>query len=66
MTIAVAHACSRWREFFRRTYPEHIEENLERFRDLLVCEMHRIGNRYPIAGYGGRFCPACEAPKKGK
>ena len=55
MTIAVAHACSRWREFFRRTHPEHIEDDLERFRDLLVREMHRIGNRYPNAGYGGRF-----------
>lgn len=43
MSIAVASACL-----------EH-RDDLRAFREFLIDEMHRIGARYPGAGYGGHF-----------
>lgn len=45
MTIAVALACKK--------YEKH--RKLSEFKENLIDEMHRFGNMYPYAGYGGRF-----------
>lgn len=52
MTVAVASACIYWKDHHRM---ETLERDAQDFKDALISEMHRIGNRYPDKGYGGRF-----------
>ena len=43
MTIAVANACMEY------------DGDLTAFREILIDEMHRLGDRYPYSGYGNHF-----------
>ena len=45
MTVAVAEALMQYSR----------SGGVERFKNLLIAAMHRYGDRYPDAGYGGRF-----------
>ena len=63
MTLAVANALVRLDEVAKRDPASAQKEDvatcrrkrLDLFKNLLVEEMHMLGDKYPYAGYGGRF-----------
>ena len=45
MTVAVARALMKYKN----------TDEIDKFKSLLIKEMHSLGDEYPLAGYGGRF-----------
>ena len=57
MTLAVANALLIFDDMTREgnCIDAPGRNNLNYFREILIKEMHRLGEKYPNAGYGGRF-----------
>ena len=57
MTLAVANALVIFDEMTREEncLDAPSKNNLAYFKEILISEMHTLGDKYPNAGYGGRF-----------
>jgi len=65
MTLAVANALLIFDDMTREKNCPDVpsRNNLNYFKEILIKEMHTLGEKYPYAGYGGRF--GCWLAKKG-
>ena len=57
MTLAVANAIVIFGEMTREEncLDALSKNNLDYFKEILISEMHKLGEKYPNAGYGGHF-----------